>query len=93
MNIKKTLAASLLALSIGNAFAAESTGVEHNTQAFLDALAAGTDDRPAARTARAPRRRPMPAAASPSARRASSGGSDPSRRCPSGDGDRSRRRS
>jgi len=42
MNIvKKTLTASLLALSIGNAFAAESSGVEHNTQAFLNALAAG----------------------------------------------------
>ena len=43
MNIvKKTLTASLLALSIGNAFAAGSPGVEHNTQAFLDALNAGT---------------------------------------------------
>lgn len=42
MNIvKKTLTASLLALSIGNAFAAGSPGVEHNTQAFLEALAAG----------------------------------------------------
>jgi hypothetical protein len=42
MNIvKKTLTASLLALSIGNAFAAETSGVEHNTQAFLNALAAG----------------------------------------------------
>ncbi|RLU04960.1 alpha/beta hydrolase [Pseudomonas prosekii] len=39
--VKKTLAASLLALSIGNAFAAGSPGVEHNTQAFLEALAAG----------------------------------------------------
>lgn len=45
MNIKKTLATSLLALSIGNAFAAESTGVEHTTQAFLDALAAGVANR------------------------------------------------
>jgi len=42
MNIvKKTLAASLLALSVSSAFAAGSPGVEHNTQAFLDALAAG----------------------------------------------------
>lgn len=41
MIIKKTLTATLLALSIGNAFAAETSGVEHNTQAFLDALAAG----------------------------------------------------
>ena len=41
MSIKQTLTASLLALSIGNAFAAGSPGVEHNTQAFLDALAAG----------------------------------------------------
>ena len=32
----KILAGSLLALSIGNAFAATDTGVEHNTQAFLD---------------------------------------------------------
>ena len=39
--VKKTLAASFLALSIGNAFAAGSPGVEHNTQAFLEALAAG----------------------------------------------------
>ena len=36
------LAGSLLALSIGNAFAATDMGVEHNTQAFLDALNAGT---------------------------------------------------
>ncbi|WP_415769879.1 alpha/beta hydrolase [Pseudomonas sp. LB3P38] len=42
MNIvKKTLTASLLALAVGNAFAAGSPGVEHNTQAFLEALAAG----------------------------------------------------
>src|ERR1051325_8896784 len=42
MNIvTKTLAASLLALSVSSAFAAGSPGVEHNTQAFLDALAAG----------------------------------------------------
>ncbi|PWE46447.1 alpha/beta hydrolase [Pseudomonas prosekii] len=39
--VKKTLAASFLALSIGNSFAAGSPGVEHNTQAFLEALAAG----------------------------------------------------
>ena len=42
MNIlHKTLAISLLALSIDNAIAAGSPGVEHNTQAFLEALAAG----------------------------------------------------
>lgn len=41
MIIKKTLTATLLALSIGNAFAAETSAVEHNTQAFLNALAAG----------------------------------------------------
>ena len=42
MNIvKKTLTASLLTLAVGNAFAAGSPGVEHNTQAFLEALAAG----------------------------------------------------
>ncbi|MHC8406954.1 alpha/beta hydrolase [Pseudomonas sp. TMB3-21] len=42
MNIvKKTLAASFLALAVGNASAAGSPGVEHNTQAFLEALAAG----------------------------------------------------
>ena len=39
--IQKTLATTLLALSLDNAFAAGSPGVEHNTQAFLDALAAG----------------------------------------------------
>ncbi|VVQ28798.1 Acetyl esterase [Pseudomonas fluorescens] len=39
--VKKTLTASLLALAVGNAFAAGSPGVEHNTQAFLEALAAG----------------------------------------------------
>lgn len=37
----KTLVGSLLALSIGNAFAATDSGIEHNTQAFLDALNAG----------------------------------------------------
>ncbi|KQN42232.1 alpha/beta hydrolase [Pseudomonas sp. Leaf48] len=39
--IQKTLATTLLALCVGNAFAAGSAGVEHNTQAFLEALAAG----------------------------------------------------
>ncbi|SDT41665.1 Acetyl esterase/lipase [Pseudomonas asplenii] len=38
----KVLTGTLLALSIQGAFAAENTGVEHNTQAFLDALNAGT---------------------------------------------------
>ncbi len=36
----KVLTGTLLALSISNAFAG--TGVEHNTQAFLDVLNAGT---------------------------------------------------
>lgn len=36
----KVLTGTLLALAIGNAFAGD--GVEHNTQAFLDALNAGT---------------------------------------------------
>lgn len=40
MNISKTLTGALLALSISNAFAGDI--VEHNTQAFLDALNAGT---------------------------------------------------
>ncbi|WP_416424715.1 alpha/beta hydrolase [Pseudomonas sp. App30] len=40
MTIRKALTASLLALSINNAFAAD-TGAEHHTQAFLDALNAG----------------------------------------------------
>ena len=35
------LTGSLLALSIGSAFAAGSPGVEHTTQAFLEALEAG----------------------------------------------------
>ncbi|SDT31196.1 Acetyl esterase/lipase [Pseudomonas asplenii] len=39
--VQKTLTTTLLALSVGQAFAAGNTGVEHNTQAFLDALAAG----------------------------------------------------
>ena len=38
---QKALTASLLALSVNSAFAAGSPGVEHNTQAFLEALAAG----------------------------------------------------
>ncbi|MFK3775575.1 alpha/beta hydrolase [Pseudomonas sp. NPDC089406] len=42
MNIvRKTLATSLLALSVSSAFAAGNTGVEQHTQAFLDALAQG----------------------------------------------------
>ncbi|MFV3402647.1 alpha/beta hydrolase [Pseudomonas sp. NY15463] len=42
MNIvRKTLATSLLALSVSSAFAAGSPGVEQHTQAFLDALAQG----------------------------------------------------
>lgn len=40
--VGKILAGSLVSLSIGNAFAATDTGVEHTTQAFLDALNAGT---------------------------------------------------
>ncbi|MBT8765303.1 alpha/beta hydrolase [Metapseudomonas boanensis] len=39
--ISTILAGSLLALSVGSAFAAGSPGVERNTQAFLEALAAG----------------------------------------------------
>ena len=39
--LSKTLTGGLLALAIGNAFAAGSPGVEHNTQAFLEALEAG----------------------------------------------------
>jgi acetyl esterase/lipase len=38
---QKALTTSLLALSVNSAFAAGSPGVEHNTQAFLEALAAG----------------------------------------------------
>ncbi|WP_416467354.1 alpha/beta hydrolase [Pseudomonas sp. LFS044] len=42
MNIvHKTLTASLLALSVSSAFAAGSPGVEHHTQAFLEALEKG----------------------------------------------------
>ncbi|WP_347911941.1 alpha/beta hydrolase [Pseudomonas grandcourensis] len=39
--IQKTLAITLLALSIDNAIASGSPGVEHTTQAFLEALEAG----------------------------------------------------
>lgn len=39
--VKKTLTATLLALSIGSAYAAETAEPEHQTQAFLNALAAG----------------------------------------------------
>ncbi|GFM88117.1 lipase [Pseudomonas cichorii] len=39
--LQKALTTTLLALSVNNAFAAGSPGVEHNTQAFLEALAAG----------------------------------------------------
>ncbi|WP_375738531.1 alpha/beta hydrolase [Pseudomonas boanensis] len=39
--ISTILAGSLLALSVGSAFAAGSPGVERNTQSFLEALAAG----------------------------------------------------
>ncbi|GFM79543.1 lipase [Pseudomonas cichorii] len=38
----KVLTGTLLALSVGSAFAAGSTDIEHNTQAFLDALNSGT---------------------------------------------------
>ena len=41
MNIKQLVGSGLLTLAIGNAFAAGSPGVEHNTQAFLQALEAG----------------------------------------------------
>ncbi len=41
MTLRKTLTASLLALSINNAFAATDNAAEHHTQAFLDALNAG----------------------------------------------------
>jgi acetyl esterase/lipase len=40
--LSKVLTGTLLALSIGNAFAAGNPDVEHNTQAFLDALNSGT---------------------------------------------------
>ena len=38
----KVLTGTLLALSVSSAFAAGDSGVEHNTQAFLDALNSGT---------------------------------------------------
>ncbi|MEE4072443.1 alpha/beta hydrolase [Pseudomonas viridiflava] len=38
----KVLTCTLLALSVSSAFAAGDSGVEHNTQAFLDALNSGT---------------------------------------------------
>ena len=40
-SVQKALTLSLLALSVNTTFAAGSPGVEHNTQAFLEALAAG----------------------------------------------------
>src|SRR5690606_13542542 len=40
-SISSAVAGSLLALSVTQAFAAGSPGVERNTQAFLEALAAG----------------------------------------------------
>lgn len=40
-SLKQIIGLSALALSIGNAFAAGSPGVEHNTQKFLEALEAG----------------------------------------------------
>ena len=41
MNIKQLVGSGLLALAVTQAFAAGSPGVEHNTQAFLQALEAG----------------------------------------------------
>ena len=41
MKLQTNLIAATLALSIGSAFAAGSPGVEHTTQAFLEALEAG----------------------------------------------------
>lgn len=40
-SLNKVIGITALALSIGNAFAAGSPGVEHNTQKFLEALEAG----------------------------------------------------
>lgn len=40
-NVSTLLSGAVLAVAIGNAFAAGSPGVEHNTQAFLQALEAG----------------------------------------------------
>ena len=39
--VQKVLSVTLLALSVGNAFGADNVVAEHQTQAFLDALAAG----------------------------------------------------
>ncbi|MDH0304604.1 alpha/beta hydrolase [Pseudomonas sp. GD04091] len=41
MKLSRTLTAGLLTLAVNSAFAAGSPGVEHTTQGFLDALAAG----------------------------------------------------
>ncbi|MHC6228025.1 alpha/beta hydrolase [Pseudomonas sp. X10] len=41
MNLSRTLTAGLLTLAVNSSFAAGSPGVEHTTQGFLDALAAG----------------------------------------------------
>lgn len=41
MTIKQLIGSGLLTLAVGHAFAAGSPGVEHNTQAFLEALATG----------------------------------------------------
>ena len=41
MKLSHTLTAGLLALAVNSAFAAGSPGIEHTTQGFLDALAAG----------------------------------------------------
>jgi acetyl esterase len=40
-NIARTLSPAVLSLALGNAFAAGSPGVEHQTQKFLEALGAG----------------------------------------------------
>ncbi|MCF9020450.1 MULTISPECIES: alpha/beta hydrolase [Pseudomonas syringae group] len=42
ITFSKVLTGTLLALSVSSAFAAGDSGVEHNTQAFLDALNSGT---------------------------------------------------
>ncbi len=39
--VQKVLSSTLLALAVGNAFGADKLAAEHQTQAFLDALAAG----------------------------------------------------
>jgi len=41
MKLSRTLTAGLLAIAVNSAFAAGSPGVEHTTQGFLEALAAG----------------------------------------------------